>query len=157
LRDLFRSYLDSRLATYRKLDGAAALQEYSRSTRLQEELWAASVAASRASGSQQATMLLLPALNEMIDITTTRLMAARHHPPAVIFAMLGALALASALLAGYRMAEAKDRSWLHLVGFAAVIAITFYVTLDIEYPRLGLIRVDAVDDVLVDLRKSMDR
>ena len=31
------------------------------------------------------TMLLLPALNEMIDITTTRVMATRNHPPVVIF------------------------------------------------------------------------
>jgi hypothetical protein len=30
-----------------------------------------------------------------------------------------------------------------------------YVILDLEYPRLGLIRVDAVDQVPVDLRDSM--
>jgi hypothetical protein len=30
-----------------------------------------------------------------------------------------------------------------------------YVIIDLEYPRLGLIRVDAADQVLVDLRESM--
>ena len=30
-----------------------------------------------------------------------------------------------------------------------------YVIVDIEFPRLGLIRVDAADQVLRDLRKSM--
>ena len=29
-------------------------------------------------------------------------------------------------------------------------------TMDIEFPRLGLIRVDAADQVLIDLRKSME-
>jgi hypothetical protein len=29
------------------------------------------------------------------------------------------------------------------------------VILDLEYPRLGLIRVDAADQVLVELRESM--
>ena len=35
------------------------------------------------------------------------------------------------------------------------IALTVYVILDLEYPRLGLIRVDAVDQVLIELRESM--
>jgi hypothetical protein len=42
-----------------------------------------------------------------------------------------------------------------MVGFAAAMALAVYVILDIEYPRLGLIRVDAVDQVLVELRESM--
>jgi hypothetical protein len=35
------------------------------------------------------------------------------------------------------------------------MALTVYVILDIEYPRLGRIRVDAIDQVLVDLLDSM--
>ena len=35
------------------------------------------------------------------------------------------------------------------------MALTVFVILDIEYPRLGLIRVDAFDQALVDLRASM--
>jgi hypothetical protein len=35
------------------------------------------------------------------------------------------------------------------------MAVTVYVILDLEYPCLGLIRVDAVNQVLVDLRDSM--
>jgi len=38
--------------------------------------------------------------------------------------------------------------------FSAVISISIYLSIDFEYPRLGLIRVDAHDHVLVDLRNS---
>ena len=38
-----------------------------------------------------------------------------------------------------------------------LLAIAVYVILDIEYPRLGLIRLDAFDQALVDLRESMNR
>jgi hypothetical protein len=100
-------------------------------------------------------MLLLPALNQMIDVTTTRTMTAQMHPPMVVFVMLFGLALAGALLAGYGMAGGKARSWLHMVGFAAVLAGAVYVIIDLEYPRLGLIRVDAFDVALVELRSSM--
>jgi hypothetical protein len=84
-------------------------------------------------------------------------MATLMHPPAVVFMMLFGLALAASLLAGYGMTGSKVRSWFHMVGFALVVAVSVYVILDLEYPRLGLIRVDALDQALVDLRESMNR
>jgi hypothetical protein len=54
-------------------------------------------------------MLLLPALNAMLDITTTRTLMTRMHPPTIIFIMLFGLALASALLAGYSTAGTRSR------------------------------------------------
>ena len=42
-----------------------------------------------------------------------------------------------------------------MLGFALFMAVTVYVILDLEYPRLGFIRVDAVNQVLVELRESM--
>jgi hypothetical protein len=35
------------------------------------------------------------------------------------------------------------------------LALTVYVFVDLEFPRYGLIRVDPADEVLNDLRKSM--
>jgi hypothetical protein len=155
LRASFRTYLDARLAVYRVLpDLAASKVELARATGLQQEIWAKAIAA--AAGSQAPTMLLLPALNEMFDITTTRTMAAQIHPPLIIFALLFALALLSALLAGYAMAPAKGRNWIHMAAFAFALAGAVYVILDTEYPRFGLIRVDAFDAVLIELRQSMN-
>jgi hypothetical protein len=73
----------------------------------------------------------------------------------IIFFMLSVLALVSSLLAGYGMAGSKTHSWIHIFGFALVMAMTVFVILDIEYPRLGLIRIDAFDQDLVELRQSM--
>ena len=157
LRDLFRKYLDARLATYRKLPDLDASQaEQARATALQKQIWTEAVAAAGVSGPSPPPMLLLPALNSMFDIATTRIMAAQLHPPLVVFAMLALLVLAGAMLIGHGMASGRTRNWLHGVGFAAVMAVTVYVILDIEYPRFGLIRVDAIDQALVDLRRSMD-
>jgi len=157
LRDLFRRYVDSRLEVYRKLpDLEAAKKELARTNNLQGEIWHQAVAASRMEGAApSAAMLLLPALNQMIDITTTRTLGAQMHPPLVIFALLFALSLTGALLAGYGMAGGKSRSWVHIIGFAAVLAVAVNVIIDIEYPRLGLIRVAAYDQALAELRNSM--
>jgi hypothetical protein len=157
LREEFRRYVEYRLELFRELsDARAATAELTVAAKLQQKIWSQAVAASHAEGAtSSAQVLLLPALNQMIDITTTRTMALQLHPPLVIFGMLFLVALASALLAGYSMAGGKDRKWLHVMGFALVIALTVYVILDIEFPRFGLIRVDAFDQSLVDLLESM--
>jgi hypothetical protein len=159
LRENFRRYLDARIEIYRKLpDIAAAKASLVKANELQGQIWRQAVAASRAESAQPAAaILLLPALNAMIDITTTRTMAIQMHPPTVVVVMLFGLALAASLLAGYGMTGSKVRSWFHMLGFALVMAFAVYVILDIEYPRLGLIRVDAFDQALVDLRQSMNR
>lgn len=53
------------------------------------------------------------------------------------------------------MTGSKARGWFHMLGFAVVVTVAVYVVLDMEYPRLGMIRVDALDQALVDLRESM--
>ena len=156
LRGRFRQYVEARLAAYRQLpDIVAAQAEERRATQMQGDIWRQAVAACQEAGVPHATMLLLPALNAMLDITTTRTLATRMHPPTIIFGMRFGLALASALLAGYGMAGTPSHRWLHMLAFAAVIAAVVYVMLDLEYPRLGLIRFQAFDQALVELRQSM--
>jgi hypothetical protein len=153
MRDRFRRYLDARLAAYRAVpDMDKVNAELARATALQQDIWSKAVATTAGT---PAAVIVLPALNQMIDITTTRTMAARAHPPAIIFVMLCGLALLGALLAGNATASAKRRDWIHMATFAIALAGAVYVILDLEFPRLGFIRVDAFDAVLVELRESM--
>lgn len=156
MRRLFREYLDTRLRVYENLsDQEATEQAVARVAQLQQEIWSRAVTASRADPSQNTARLLLPALNEMIDITTTRMIALRTHLPALIFALLTCVALLSGLLAGYAMAKRKSRSWLHMLLYAAVVAVTVYTVLDLDYPRSGFIHLDAADNALRQLRNSI--
>ncbi|MGH8766411.1 MAG: DUF4239 domain-containing protein [Burkholderiales bacterium] len=157
LRDAFREYVDSRIATYRKLpDLAAARQEVAHSQQLQSEIWRQAVAATRMPEARpSADLLVLPALNQMFDVTTVRLTATQLHPPTIIYWMLVGLALASAMLAGYQSGNQKVNDWVHHIGFACIVAFTVYVVLEIEYPRLGWVRIEAIDQLLVNVRGSM--
>ena len=155
MRHLFRSYLDSRLAAYRYIpDLKAAMKELDRGSQLQQKIW--SHAVSHCKGQPEScALLLLPALNAMIDVTTTRTMLSQFHPPMIVFMLLIVFSLTAALLAGYEMA-AGSHSWIHIIGFSLAMATTIYVILDVEYPRVGFIRIDQTDRVLIDLRKSMN-
>lgn len=156
LQGLFRRYLDSRLETYAAVpDMAAVRQALAKSAALQREIWSVATAACRTEEGRSAGMLVLPPLNEMFDIATTRTQASLHHPPRIIFGMLFALSLGCSMLAGYGMAAGRERSWTHMIGFAVITAVAVYVILDLEFPRLGLIRVDAADRVLIELRETM--
>jgi hypothetical protein len=156
IREHFRNYVDSRLAAYRMLpDIAAALAEVERSKALQKQIWDASVSASRRASPGTPTMLVLSSLNEMFDIVTTRTVAAMSHPPTIIFAMIFALVLASAYVAGQDMAVPAKRNLLHHVSYALVLAITIFVVLEIEFPRMGFIQIEAFDQLLVDVRNDM--
>ena len=157
LQELFRRYVDSRLETYRQLPSMqSAEKEMAKSKKIQEEIWRDAVAATLLPNSHpDAGKLLLPALNNMIDISTTRTMALQLHPPRGVYALLFGLGLICSLLAGYRMAIGQYRSWLHIFGFTVITVIVVYVILDVEYPRSGLIRLEASDQLLVQVRENM--
>ncbi len=158
LQELFRRYLDSRLETYRKLPNMeAAALEMDRSKKIQIDIWTKAVAATQLRDTHaDAGKLLLPSLNSMIDITATRRMALQTHPPNVIYVLLFSLGLICAMLAGYRMSNGQRRSWLHILSFAVMTVIIVYVIIDVEYPRAGLIRLQAFDQLLVDVRAGMN-
>ncbi|HKS28590.1 MAG TPA: hypothetical protein VJS44_12250 [Pyrinomonadaceae bacterium] len=157
LRDKFRQYVDSRLEAYRRMpDIAAAKVELERSKTLQNDIWTQAVTATRDTGYQPVALQILPAISKMVNISTQRTVAIQMHPPTIIFVMLAGLMLIGSLLAGYGMASRKSRSWVHTIAFAVILALTFYVIRDLEFPRLpGLVGLNNFDNVLVDLRKSM--
>jgi hypothetical protein len=157
LQEKFRQYLDARLAVYRAIPDMAKMNaELARAAVLRGEIWSGAISATQQLNSPPATMLLLPALNAAFDTATTRHASAQVHPPNLIFGLLIVLCLACALFAGLGMADRGARSWIHIIGFAAILTMTIYVIIDLEYPRLGLIRIARFEQVLVDTRSSMD-
>jgi hypothetical protein len=158
LQQLFRRYADSRLEVYRKMpDTAAAAAEMANSEKLQGEIWANAVTDSELPDAHRdAGKLLLPALNNMFDITTVRTMSLQIHPPTIVYLLLFSLALMCSLLAGYRMASAQHRSWLHILGFTVITVVVVYVILDLDYLREGLIRLQDADQLLIKAREGMN-
>ena len=51
-------------------------------------------------------------------------------------------------VAGFGMAASAGQSWTHLVLFAGTLTLALYIMTDMEYPRLGLIRIENFDHFL---------
>jgi hypothetical protein len=159
MRALFLQYMDNRATVYRDNKTPEERKNKLKLTAdLQQKIWTNAVQASeRQDAKNQAAMLMLPALNEMIDITTTRQVATENHPPLVIFLLLEALTFVTAFLAGFGIAGNSAQIRMHKLVFALIMSLTLFVTVDLEYPRRGFIRIDDADKPIIDLRNSLQR
>ena len=153
LRQLFRQYLDARLAIYERLDDAEATNAaMQKAEQLQGEIWTRAEASTHG---QTTALLVMPALNEMIDITTARTVALRTHTPILIIDLLFGLALLSAMIAGYGMCPAKKRNLLLTVLFSMATSFTVYTVMDLDNPTSGFIRLTAAERVMSQLRGTI--
>ncbi len=156
IRSGMQRYLDALLASYAQTLGAVdPFSEPGVMNDAQRDLWSQSVAACITPNGEKARMLLLPGLNEMFGLVEQERLARRVHPPFIVYMMLAMTALASSLFAGYGLAGTPDRNWLYIIGVAATISAILYVIVELEYPRRGLVRVDDMDQALVELRATM--
>jgi hypothetical protein len=95
------------------------------------------------------------AMSSLFEVARLRAGASEKHPPQIVYIMLFGLGLGGSLLAGFGMAAAAARSWIHMVIFAATLTVTLYTVTDMEYPRLGLIRIENFDHFLVEAYEQM--
>jgi hypothetical protein len=154
LRATFREYVDSRIAAFQKLpDIDAARTELERSQALQKDIWRQTIIAIRHEPTSTSTVML-PAMNRMADMATTRNWTAESHGAFVTLGLLFVLALVSSFLAGMAMGG-KKTSWIHMIAFAAIFAATMYCMMDLEFPRAGVVQINDFDRALIDVRNSM--
>lgn len=136
-------------------DIEASTEQATIATALQQEIWAETIAA-LAEAPSYAPGVVIPALNQMIDVTTSRAIAALTHTPLLIMARLSILGFACSLLAGYVIAGSQTRLvGLHVLGFALMLTTTIYLIIDLDFPRFGIIRLDFADQGLLDLLARM--
>ena len=157
VRALYRRYADVRIATYEHGDGRKSTQRWLvEAAELHSSIWKKTAAAlHRPETLAGASQSVVPALNAMIDITTTRVTATENHPPIEIYVLLVAHCLVASLLFGYGAAPNRERMWVHKLVFSGTMALSLYVVADLEFPRNGVIRIHEADHVLVEVRDNM--
>lgn len=156
MRKIFHAYLEARLHVFDALDArqdvAPAIAE---AAALQRKIWDFGVEINLRDGALETSRDVLPAINEMIDVTTARAVAQHTKTPTLILVLLLSIALLSALLAGSAMAKRERRSYFHALLFAITVSLTIYTVLDLDDPRHGLIRLNAAEEVLRQLKATI--
>jgi hypothetical protein len=156
LKGRFRRYLDAKLAAYQRADDRETfLRRLEAVDEEGEGIVKASAASCRSEAGRPYAVAIMMEVNEMSDISLARHFAIWTHPPLTIYVLLIVLSLGSAFLISAVMSPAKKKSWIHLLAFCIVVSTTICVTIDLELPRLGLIRVDKADALLRNVRATM--
>ena len=154
LRNDFRQYLEARIHYF---EAGRDIVEVERAKGEADsygtQLWVRATKLSQQSDRYVASMQMIPALNAMFDITTTRLMAELARVPDSIVVMLFVLSLACAFYLGYSSVGKGRLDWFVAVGFCVLTSVVIYITLDLDRPRRGLIQLTTTHQAMLELRK----
>jgi hypothetical protein len=106
---------------------------------LHERMWEAAIKGTR--DRAPVMVVVLPSINEIIDLHSTHLALARRHLPLPIMAvLLGTAAIGIALL-GFGNGRVGRRFSLLDCVYGTVLAIALWMTIDLDYPGIGAIGV----------------
>jgi hypothetical protein len=86
-------------------------------------------------------MLVLDPLNRAIDLSGVRVAMARQHLPLPVLVLLVASATLAAFVLGYGGGLARHGHALISHALLLLIVLALWTTVDLDYPRMGLIRV----------------
>lgn len=158
LQELFRNYLDARIRSREAMpDLEAARKELDQAQVISTQIWTTAIAAcKRNTDTPGLTQVVIPALNDMTDRSTDSAYAGLTHSPVMLQVFTFIVALIGAMLVGVRSYARKNRPWLHLLIFTTVISFTFFMILDLEFPRAGFVGLGTVDQAFVEVRESMN-
>jgi hypothetical protein len=151
-RNALRQYLDRRIALFREYDEERFSRLLTECEELHKTMWTAAL---RGDGrtSQRIVVGVLPPLNEVIDLHTTRLAAARRHMPTAVMVLLAVAAILAHGVIGYQAGASRKRN-LGMTGvLVLLVGLALWATIDMDYPRVGFIQLN--QNPLLDLQRSL--
>jgi hypothetical protein len=152
LRSQLKEYVEARIAFYQAgMDIEKTVAAYIKAGEISSEIWSTAAAYAKTDNITTRTSELIPALNAMIDVTTTRRAAGESTIPDSIMYFLFLLCLCSAFLLGYD--HKNDFDWIVVVGFAVMLSATVFTIIDMDRPRSGLIDMDKPNQKIIELRQ----
>jgi len=152
MRTYLREYVTSRIAFYKAgLDVEKTVTEYIRAGTISTKIWSVATTYAKADPVTTRISEMIPALNAMIDITTTRRAAGESTIPDSIMYFLFILCLCSSFLLGYDRKNKFD--WIVVMGFAIMLSATVFTIMDLDRPRSGLINMDGPNQKIIELQE----
>jgi hypothetical protein len=152
LRAGLQQYLEARIAYYQAgTDQLKINQALVKSDQDSRKLWSKVTQLARDKENIVATQQMVPALNNMIDIVTTRDAGNNAHIPDSILWLLFMLTVVGGFLIGYS-SKGDGINWIVVCGFALVMVMTIYLIIDLDRPRQGIINMDLTQRKMIELR-----
>jgi hypothetical protein len=98
--------------------------------------------------------MMLPALNAMFDSASKSNMVLNSKVPETIVYLLLAFSIIISFFIGYNSGLEKKINTKFITGFCFLICIVIYITLDLDRPRRGLIKLDTEINLMQKLNQK---
>jgi hypothetical protein len=156
LRVNLKEYVEARIAfSQAGMNNEKLVEYYLKADSIGKEVWSVTASYAKVDNITTKTSELVPALNAMIDITTTRRAAGESTIPDSIMYFLFILCFCSAFLLGY---DSKGKiDWIVLMGLAIMLSSTVFTIIDLDRPRSGLINMDRPTQKIIELREMFEQ
>ncbi|MEW6436794.1 MAG: hypothetical protein AB1508_06430 [Pseudomonadota bacterium] len=142
LRAALREYTADRV-TLLSRDGRAQIEPLlAKVPGLHERMWRSAIKATQ--GNAPLMAVVLPPINDVIDLHTVHLAMARRHLPIPIMAMLLGMTALGVGLIGFGNGHVGRRFSALDAVYGVALAVALWMTIDLDYPAVGLIRVSNV-------------
>lgn len=89
---------------------------------------------------------LSAAVDLMASIHEKQVIAAKRHPPVVIFVATFILCFITSFVSGYTLGMKMKRDWVLTTLFAIVTTGVIFMMLNLEFPALGMIEFDTFEE-----------
>src|SRR5262249_43943339 len=121
--------------------GGAVLDDGTRAelAGITDRIWQSSLAGVTARPT--ATVAVLDPVNDLIDLQSTRVYAQLKHLPVLVLTLLIACSALALGTIGYGCGVGERRNSLLTVSLAIVIGVALWITIDLDYPRRGLMQL----------------
>ncbi|OOG70592.1 DUF4239 domain-containing protein [Algoriphagus sp. A40] len=155
LKTTLNNYLEERISIFEAgTNVEKIIFHLAKSDSIGKALWNQVTEFSKSDPNLVKTSEIVPALNEMIDLSTSRLAAGQANIPPSIQLFLIILCISSTFLLGY---ERKDEfDWILVVGFSLLLSITVFSIIDLDRPRSGFVTLDEANSKIIELRNLFE-
>jgi hypothetical protein len=151
-RNDFKDYIEARISYYSSRGNDAFTEAIKRATIISDKIWKRAIDESKKPENAVRTAQMIPALNNMIEVVTTRDSERVSHVPPLVLWVLLTLILLGAFLLGVDVTGRK-RNKLPIFSYAFVMSLTLNLIIELSQPSSGLINFDSIQRKFIDLRE----
>ena len=139
----FKTYVNSRRDYYLlENDEEKLISSLKQSSIASDKLWNRAAFYAKDKDYFIQSNMMLPALNAMFDSASKSNMVLNSKVPETIVYLLLAFSIIISFFIGYNSGLEKKINTKFITGFCFLICIVIYITLDLDRPRRGLIKLD---------------
>ncbi len=153
LKTNFKAYVEARIAYYDAgIDNDKIDIAKSKTEKTANDIWKIVMTESQKPENVLRSQQMIPALNSMIDVVTSREEIKNATVPESIFWLLFMLILTASFIIGYST-NGKKVNHVLIYGFSVMTVLTVFLILDLDRPRRGIINANNTEQKIVALRE----